>query len=137
MFSAVILLSTFSTPIYFFSPSGTPILNVRSFVKISQTLSLCSSHFSLFSLCCLDCTISIILSSSSMFVSSVFSILLLSPSTGCLFQLLYILYITFSFGSHLCFLFLAETFYFFICSNCVYNCSLKNCYNDSFKIFAS
>lgn len=55
-------------------------INVRSFVMVTRFLRHSSFVFSLFSLCCSDCVISI-LSSSLLFIFSVLFILLLSLST--------------------------------------------------------
>ena len=52
------------------------------------------------------------LSSSSLILSSFTSMMILSPSTEILVQLLYFSVLQFSFGS-LCLLFLARAFYFF------------------------
>ena len=70
----------FSSALFLFSFQDSVDVNGRSFVIVQKVPEALFTFFSLFSLCCSDRVISIVLSSSSLILSSVPSILLLSPS---------------------------------------------------------
>lgn len=128
--------------IYFFSScflfsfwnSNDP--NVSSFVIVLVVVEVLFIYlfFNLFSLCSLDWVISIVLFSSSLILSSIFSIMVETIYWILKFQLLHI----FSSKISIWFFFLSSIalrwLSIFICFKCVCNCLLKYFYNDYFKI---
>lgn len=102
----------------------------------------CYHFLSLFSLCCSDWIISIVLLIfwlSSLILSSIFFILLLrllhwfKNFTYRIFISKIFVWFFYSFSYTL--YFFAETYYFYICFKHVHNCLLKHFYGDCFKIF--
>ena len=103
MSSVIISLCTFSSLPTFSSPGTLNYMNVKFFVIPSQVPHTRFIFFSLFSLCCTGWVFFIVLALSLLILSSILSILLLSPSTEVLFWLLHFSVLKFQIG---CFLYL-------------------------------